>query len=34
MNADKYLNEIEVLSQNKDTSEYSGWIHVRNYGSD
>ena len=34
MDANKYLKEADILSQNKDTSEYSGWIHCRSYGSD
>ncbi|AWI06258.1 epoxyqueuosine reductase [Clostridium drakei] len=33
MDANKYLKEKEVLKENKDTSEYSGWIHCRSYGS-
>lgn len=34
MDANKYLNEREVLAENEHTSEYSGWIHCRSYGSD
>lgn len=34
MNTNKYLKEMEVLSQNKDAAEYSGWVHCRSYGSD
>lgn len=33
MNANKYLKEREVITENIDTSEYKGWIHCRNYGS-
>lgn len=31
--AQKYLNEKEILSQDEKNPEYAGWVHCRNHGS-
>jgi epoxyqueuosine reductase len=33
MTTKKYLNEIGVLSENKNADEYQSWVHLRSFGS-
>jgi epoxyqueuosine reductase QueG len=33
MTKNKYLNELRVLTENKDAEEYKSWVHLRSFGS-